>query len=199
MSGKHDDEGLAKRIVHKIQGKHHKDEVKDDTEELKPDKPLHDSPDPHPRHSKVEGYVESGVHAAFIEILDSLNQPEVLQTISKLVKAQAEVGVQSAINEGLSSLGSEKGMEVVGRLVASQAIILAKAAVDPVGRIAAREGAMEAVTGSYDAVEKKYLEWYVKNKLTVQLGGLAIAALLLPLVISLWRFAIFGFGSSSCR
>lgn len=40
-------------------------------------------------------------------------------------------------------------MEVVGRLVASQAIILAKAAVDPIGRHAAREGAMEAVTGSY--------------------------------------------------
>ncbi len=40
-------------------------------------------------------------------------------------------------------------MEVVGRLVASQAIILAKATVDPVGRTAAREGAMEAVTGSY--------------------------------------------------
>lgn len=50
-----------------------------------------------------------------------------------------------------------------------------------------------------DAVEKKYLEWYIKNKLALQLGSLAIAALVLPLIISLWRFALFGFGSGYCR
>ena len=50
-----------------------------------------------------------------------------------------------------------------------------------------------------DAVEKKYLEWYIKNKLALQLGSLAIAALVLPLILSLWRFALFGFGPSSCR
>lgn len=148
------DEGLAKRIVHKIQGKHHKHG--DDLEDVKPDKPLHDTPDPHPRHPAVEGcveiafmtsitpktyfthtrggliisvhpvsnfvvsfldllslklrvskyrvcesrYVESGIHAAFTEVLDSLNQPEVLASLSKLVKAQAIVGVEAAINEG---------------------------------------------------------------------------------------------------
>ncbi len=41
-------EGLAKRIVHKLHRKHDKDASDDG-------KPLHDGPDPHPRHPKVEG------------------------------------------------------------------------------------------------------------------------------------------------
>ncbi len=45
--------------------------------------------------------MESGIHAAFTEVLDSLNQPEVLASLSKLVKAQAIVGVEAAINEGM--------------------------------------------------------------------------------------------------
>ncbi len=56
MNEKHVDEGLAKRIVHKIQGKHHKHE--NEMEDVKPDKPLHDTPDPHPRHPAVEGCVD---------------------------------------------------------------------------------------------------------------------------------------------
>ncbi len=61
-------------------------------------------------------------------------------------------------------------MEVVGRLVASQAIILAKAAVDPVGRVAAREGAMEAVTGSYvrPTVSNTYLHVIVDARAVSQ-------------------------------
>jgi hypothetical protein len=59
--------------------------------------------------------VESGVHAGFVEILESLNQPEVMDTITTLVKAQATVGVSAAFHEGkipfssASSLWSMKG------------------------------------------------------------------------------------------
>ncbi len=46
-------------------------------------------------------------------------------------------------------LGDEKAMAVVGKLVAAQAAVFAKASLDPLARQAAREAAMEAVTGSY--------------------------------------------------
>lgn len=50
---------------------------------------------------------------------------------------------------GLMVLGDEKAMAVVGKLVAAQAAVFAKASLDPLARQAAREAAMEAVTGSY--------------------------------------------------
>ena len=50
---------------------------------------------------------------------------------------------------GLNVLGDEKAMAVVGKLVTAQANVFAKASLDPVARRAAREAAMEAVTGSY--------------------------------------------------
>ena len=40
------------------------------------------------------------MHAGFVEILDSLKQPEVMDTITTLVKAQATVGVSAAFHEG---------------------------------------------------------------------------------------------------
>ena len=46
-------------------------------------------------------------------------------------------------------LGDDKGMEVVAKLVAAQASVIAKTSMDPISRQAAREAAMEAVTGSY--------------------------------------------------
>ena len=47
-------------------------------------------------------------------------------------------------------------MEAVGKLTRAQAIILADQALTELGRTAARTAATEAVTGSYDALEKKY-------------------------------------------
>ncbi len=46
-------------------------------------------------------------------------------------------------------LGDEKTMAVVGKLVGAQATVFAEASLSPIARRAAREGAMEAVTGSY--------------------------------------------------
>lgn len=46
-------------------------------------------------------------------------------------------------------LGDDAGMEVVGKLVAAQAAVFARASMDPISRQAAREAALEAVTGSY--------------------------------------------------
>ena len=46
-------------------------------------------------------------------------------------------------------LGDDKGLEVVAKLIAAQANVFAKASLEPISRQAAREGAMEAVAGSY--------------------------------------------------
>lgn len=46
-------------------------------------------------------YVESGVHAGFAEALDALNQQEVMDTITKIVRTQAIVGVTAAVEEGM--------------------------------------------------------------------------------------------------
>jgi len=48
MEKNNEKEGFAKKIAHKLQRKH------DDESET--GKPLHDNPDQHPRHHKVEGY-----------------------------------------------------------------------------------------------------------------------------------------------
>ncbi|BDA47207.1 hypothetical protein COCOBI_10-0520 [Coccomyxa sp. Obi] len=186
----HEKEGLAKRIVHKLQGKHDKDGSDDG-------KTLHDGPDPHPRHPKVEGYVESGVHAGFKEALDALNQKEVVDTISRVVRVQAIVGIKAALEEGLSILGGPKGIDVVGKLVASQANVLAEASLEDIGRQGAREGAMEAVVGSYDAIEKKYLEWLGNNKIVLGTMVVAAGAFLLTLFLCMWRFLLFGLGPVS--
>lgn len=52
MSDTREEEGLAKRIAHKLHRKHDKEQP-DDKEN---GKPLHDKPNPHPRHHRVEGY-----------------------------------------------------------------------------------------------------------------------------------------------
>ncbi|CAL8472335.1 g11878 [Coccomyxa elongata] len=186
----HDKEGLAKRIVHKLHRKHDKDGSDDAN-------PLHDGPDPHPRHPKVEGYVTSGIHAGFAEALDALNQQEVVDTISRVVRTQAIVGVTAALDIGLSILGGKKGIDVVGKLVASQANVLAKASLNDTGRQGAREGAMEAVVGSYDAIEKKYLEWLGNNRVVLGMLCGAAGAFLLTLFLCMWRFLLFGFGPVS--
>ena len=90
-----------------------------------------------------------------------------------------------------------QGVQAVGKLTRSQAIVLADQALTELGRTAARTAATEAVTGSYDALEKKYLEFA---------GGAWTKMVLLPavaaigsmfgagLLLALWRFVLFGLG-----
>lgn len=52
-----------------------------------------------------------------------------------------------------------------------------------------------------DAVEKKYQDWYKKNKLLLMGGGMGALIFLLPVFLALWRFVLFGLGPSwnECR
>lgn len=61
METNHAREGFAKKIAHKLQRKHDEDE---------PDtgKPLHDKPDQHPRHHKVEGCDIARSQSDFLKI-----------------------------------------------------------------------------------------------------------------------------------
>ena len=88
-------------------------------------------------------------------------------------------------------------MQAVGKLTRAQAIILADQALTELGRTAARVAATEAVTGSYDALEKKYMEFaggaWTKMVLVPALG--AIGSMFgAGLLLSLWRFVLFGLG-----
>ena len=62
---------------------------------------------------------------------------------------QAHICNMGIVAAGLNVLGDDQGMEVVGKLVAAQAVLFAKTSMDPLAREATREGAKEAVTGSY--------------------------------------------------
>ena len=88
-------------------------------------------------------------------------------------------------------------MQAVGKLTRAQAVILADQALSDLGRQAARVAAGEAVAGSYDAIERKYMEWaggaLVKG---VVLPAAAVAAAMFGtgLMLALWRFVLFGLG-----
>ena len=86
-------------------------------------------------------------------------------------------------------------MQAVGKLTRAQAVILADQALSDLGRQAARVAAGEAVAGSYDAIERKYMEWargtFVKG---VVFPAAAIVAGMFGtgMMLALWRFVLFG-------
>lgn len=81
-------------------------------------------------------------------------------------------------------------------LVLEQAGNVARQATTQEGREGSRISAQEAVTGSYDAVEKKWAESW--KRLPPQFmpiflcAGSFVAMLLLGLLLALWRFVLFG-------
>ena len=178
---------LGRKILSKLAPHKHKEANFD---------PIPENPKINTNHPKIEGYVEAGVHAGLHQTLANLSKPETMALIAQLVRAQAAVGTAAAIEEALDVVGSEKGLKLVGNLVAAQAIILTKQAMEPLGRTAARTSAMEAVTGSYDAVARKVAESFHYSQFTkvvvFPLGGLYCLMLLGGMLLALWRFALFG-------
>ncbi len=92
---------------------------------------------------------------------------------------------------------ARQGMEAVGKLTRAQAIIVADQALSDLGRHAARVAANEAVSGSYDAIERKYMEWASSTftKAVVFPAAAAVAGMFgTGLLLALWRFVLFGLG-----
>lgn len=81
-------------------------------------------------------------------------------------------------------------------LVLEQAGNVARQAATQEGRAGSRISAMEAVTGSYDAVEKKWQEKWQQlptQYVPIFLGaGVFFGMLLTGLLLALWRFVLFG-------
>ena len=81
-------------------------------------------------------------------------------------------------------------------LVLEQAGNVARQATTQEGRAGSRVSAMEAVTGSYDAVEKKWQEKWQQmptQDVPIFLGACIFVGMLLTgLLLALWRFVLFG-------
>ena len=87
-------------------------------------------------------------------------------------------------------------MQAITGLILEQAGNVARQATTEEGRKGSRISAQEAVVGSYDAVERKWKEWWEhlpRSAVPLMLGAATFVGLLLMgLMLALWRFALFG-------
>ena len=105
-------------------------------------------------------------------------------------------GAHAAVSQAFRELTDRRNMQALTGLVLEQAGNVARQATTPEGRAGSRISAEEAVAGSYDAVEKKWNEWWGNmppSYATVFFAACAfIGLLLMGLLLALWRFALFG-------
>ena len=105
-------------------------------------------------------------------------------------------GTHAAISQIFRDLVEPENMASLTALIYEQAANVARQAITEEGRRGSRTSAMEAVTGSYDALERKYHDWW--KSMPPWFASLFCAAcasvgvLLLGLGLALWRFVIFG-------
>ena len=105
-------------------------------------------------------------------------------------------GAHAAISQIFRDLVEPENMASLTSLIHEQAANVARQAVTEEGRRGSRVSAMEAVTGSYDALERKYHDWWKSMPPSFAILFCTACAflglLLLGLGLALWRFAIFG-------
>ena len=105
-------------------------------------------------------------------------------------------GAHAAISQAFRELQDPRNTAALTTLILEQAGNVARQATTPLARQASRISAQEAFTGSYDAVERKYDDWWQRKPTmytTVFLAACAFLGLLLTgLLLALWRFAVFG-------
>ena len=105
-------------------------------------------------------------------------------------------GAHAAITQIFRDLVEPENMASVSTLIHEQAANVARQAITEEGRKGSRTSAMEAVTGSYDALERKYHDWWKSmppSTATLFCTACALLGLLLlGLSLALWRFVIFG-------
>jgi hypothetical protein len=113
-------------------------------------------------------------------------------------KVQGYAGAVAAavVDDILKKFGGEEGIYVLTKLVGIISTQLADEAVSEKAKKTTRINAQEAFTGSYDAVERKWKEFFKKlptSALWLALvAGAYLVALAIALLLSLWRFAVFG-------
>jgi hypothetical protein len=104
--------------------------------------------------------------------------------------------LHAAMVQAFKELASDDNMAVLTEIVVQQSANVARQSVTEVGRKGARITAQEAFTGSYDAVERKWKEWWehVPQSTTYALMAVAvyIGLLALGLLLAIWRFSMWG-------
>lgn len=105
-------------------------------------------------------------------------------------------GAHAAVSQAFRELTDPQNVAVLSGLVLEQAGNLARQATTDVARAGSRISAQEAVSGSYDAVEKKWNEWWSNLPPSYTTIFLAVCAfvgmLMLGLLLALWRFVLYG-------
>lgn len=104
--------------------------------------------------------------------------------------------VHAAVSQAFRELTDPHNTAALTGLVSEQGGNVARQATTSVGRASSRITAEEAVAGSYDAVEKKWNEWWSSmppSYATIFFVACAFVGLLLTgLLLALWRFVLFG-------
>lgn len=119
----------------------------------------------HNTHSKTEDYTGSVTYALVRELFQYLNSQEGQIAIRNVITTQAKVAANLAVTDGAKE--------------------------------ASRVAALQAVKGSYDAAESKYLESWKKlpgivKATAVPLVACYVAFLAVALLLTLWRFVLYG-------
>lgn len=102
----------------------------------------------------------------------------------------------AAVSQAFRELTDHHNMAALSGLLLEQAGNVARQATTQTGRAGSRISAEEAVAGSYDAVEKKWKEWWSNmppSYATVLFAAGGFVGLLLTgLLLALWHVALFG-------
>ncbi|KAL3161169.1 hypothetical protein ABBQ38_009538 [Trebouxia sp. C0009 RCD-2024] len=108
----------------------------------------------------------------------------------------ASAGAHAVVSQIFRELTDRRNMQALTGLILEQAGNVARQATTEEGRKGSRISAQEAVVGSYDAVERKWKEWWEhlpRSVVPMMLGaGIFVGMLLMGLLLALWRFALFG-------
>ena len=103
--------------------------------------------------------------------------------------------MHASLNEMFTQLSDEHTQQIISNLLTTQAAVLAKFAISETSKKAARTNAEEAFKGTYDAVEQKWKEWFKHlplSNILLPAGSALVGSLALGLLLTLWRFALFG-------
>ncbi|GAQ84935.1 hypothetical protein KFL_002130110 [Klebsormidium nitens] len=110
----------------------------------------------------------------------------------------AGAATQAVIRQVFDALGGDEGLKIVQNLVKGQAKIVAEEARTSAGLLTSHVSARQATIGTYDALEEKWKQfvkrqpWYLQSAMLAAGGFFGLLAL--GLMLSLWRFVLFGLG-----
>lgn len=102
----------------------------------------------------------------------------------------------AVVAQALQEMLSPENMKAITGLVMEQGGNVARQAITEDGRRGSRISAEEAVTGSYDALERKWNEAMERllpsQKIILGMAAAVVVVLILGLTLALWRFVLFG-------